>query len=199
MLPSPMMFTAGRMLCLLRQQIHHKQKKRIAFRHFFATNKKFRFIAEEVNGMSRKKIETYLELLNGSLLDDLTLAAQMMMFSFGSIAIHSQCFTRIMHQDRILLTTLDYQNWDEADDKNNDEWYNWSLHKKRIINNKVIKTELTNSNDLFIWLENDIQLQIFVSNGSPHYVEDCEQWRMIDKDGENIPQTVIYSNGIQEE
>ena len=149
--------------------------------------------------MSRKKLESYLELLNGSILDNLTLAAQMMMFSFGNIAIHSQCFTRIMHKNRILLTTLDYQNWDEVDDKNNDEWYNLSLHKNLIINNKVIKTELTNSNDLFIWLENDIQLQIFISNGFPHYVEDCEQWRIFENDRENMPHTVIYSNCVQEE
>ena len=149
--------------------------------------------------MSRKKLEAYLELLNGTILDNLTLAAQMMIFSFGNIAIHSQCFTRIMHKNQILLTTLDYQNWDEVDDKNNDEWYNLSLHKNLIINNKVIKAELTNSNDLFIWLENDIQLQIFISNGLPHYIEDSEQWRIFENDGENMPHTVVYSNCIQEE
>ena len=81
----------------------------------------------------------------------------------------------------------------------NDEWYNLSLHKNLIINNKVIKTELTNSNDLFIWLENEIQLQIFISNGFPHYVEDCEQWRIFENDGDNMPHTVVYSNCIQEE
>ena len=71
--------------------------------------------------------------------------------------------------------------------------------KNLIINNKVIKAELTNSNDLFIWLENDIQLQIFISSGFPHYVEDCEQWRIFENDGENMPHTVVYSNCIQEE
>ncbi len=149
--------------------------------------------------MIRKKIEKYLELLNGSTLNDMTLAAQMMMLSFGNIAVHSQCFTRIMHRNQILLTTLDYQNRDEVDDSNNDEWYNLSLHKDLIINNKVIQTEFTSNNDLFICLENDIQIQIFISNGSPHYVEECEQWRIFEIDSENKPHTVVYSNCIQEE
>ena len=149
--------------------------------------------------MSRQKIVDYLKLLNGRNLDNLNLSCEMMMITFGDIAIHTQCFTRILCKERVLLTTLDYQNWDGVDDTNNDEWYNLSLHKDSIINNKVIKTQITDSNDLFIWLENDIQLQIFISNGSPHYVGDCEQWRIFEMDREDIPHIVVYSNYIQDE
>lgn len=149
--------------------------------------------------MIRTKIIDRLELLKGKNLDNLSLACEMMMFTFGDIVIHSQCFTRILCKERVLLTTLDYQNWDETDAENNDEWYNLSLHKSIIINNKVVKTQITNTNDLYIWLENDIQLQIFISNGSPHYVEDCEQWRIFEIDRKTIPHIVVYSNRIQEE
>lgn len=140
-----------------------------------------------------------MELLNGKRLSDLNLACEMMMFLFDNIAVHSQCFTRIMRKEQILLTTLDYQNRDETDDKNNDEWYNLSLHKNLIINNRVSRTQLTDSNDLFIWLENDIQIQMLISNGSPHYVEDSEQWRIFPIDNEDSPHTVVYSNSIQDE
>ncbi|MBE6925531.1 MAG: hypothetical protein E7461_01690 [Ruminococcaceae bacterium] len=149
--------------------------------------------------MIRQKIKDYLELLNGKTLSNLSLACEMMMFTFDNIAIHSQCFTRILYRDQILLTTLDYQNWDETDDKNNDEWYNLSLHKNLIINNRVSKAQLMDTNDLFIWLENNIQIQMLISNSSPHYVEDSEQWRIFQNDSEDFPHTVIYSNSIQDE
>lgn len=144
--------------------------------------------------MNEQKIKDYLELLIGRNLDDLNLACEMMMFTFGDISLHSQCFTRIVHKDSVLLTTLDYQNWDEITDKNNDEWYNLSLYKGLIINNKVIETELTPAKDVFIRLQNDVSIQIFFSNGAPHYAEDCEQWRIFVNTDDSIPHTVIYSD-----
>ena len=147
--------------------------------------------------MSRQRMTDYVSLLQGKNLDYLNLACEMMMFTFGDIAIHSQCFTRILCKERVLVTTLDYQNWDGIDEENNDEWYNLSLNKHAIINNKVLKTQLTSTNDLFIWLENDIQLQIIVSNSSPHYGEDYEQWRIFKIDRKD-PHIVVYSNSIYE-
>ena len=144
----------------------------------------------------RHKIQSYLDSLNGRTLDSLHLVCEMMVFSFGTSSIHSQCFTRIMKKESILLTTLDYQNWDETDNNNNDEWHNLSLHRASIINNKVIKTQLTNTNDLFIWLENDIQIQMYNSNGAPHYIESCEQWRIVENQDTHI---VVYSDFIQQE
>ncbi len=149
--------------------------------------------------MNRQKIKDYLKELDGRTLDDLNLACEMMMFCFGDICIHSQCFTRIIRKEQILLTTLDFQNWDGENDKHNDEWYNLSLNKDLIINNKVIKTQLSDTNDLFIWLENGICVQIFISNSCPHYVIDREQWRIFKRGGIDIPHTVVYSQTIQDE
>ena len=53
----------------------------------------------------------------------LNLACEMMMFDFGDLKLHTQGLTRIVKDSDILTTTLDYQNWDGADDTHNDEWY----------------------------------------------------------------------------
>ena len=148
--------------------------------------------------MNRQKIKDYLKMLIGKTLDHLNLACDMMMFTIGNIAIHSQCFTRIMKKNEILLTTLDYQSWDEETNENNDEWYNLSLHKDSIINTKVINAQLTDTNDILIWLENDIHIQIFISNGAPHYSEEREQWRIFEIDNEDIPHIVVYAKTIQD-
>ena len=147
--------------------------------------------------MKRQVMKNYLDSLTGKFLDSLNLACEMMMFTFGNIAIHSQCFTRIMLKEQVLLTTLDYQNWDGENDENNDEWYNLSLYKNLITNNRVTKTLLTSTNDVFIWLENDIAIQMFISNGSSYYGEDREQWRIFDIDNKESPHVVVYSNSIQ--
>ena len=62
--------------------------------------------------MIRQIIKKYLESLESRYLDDVNLACEMMMFRFGDISIHSQCFARILHKECVLLTTLYYQNWD---------------------------------------------------------------------------------------
>lgn len=149
--------------------------------------------------MKRQTIKNYLDSLSEKTLDSLNLACEMMMFTFGDIAIHSQCFTRIMLKEQVLLTTLDYQSWDKENEKNNDEWYNLSLYKNSLLNNRVTKTLLTSTNDVFIWLENDISIQIFISNGSPYYVENCEQWRIFEIDNKESSHIVVYSNSIEEE
>lgn len=135
----------------------------------------------------------------GKTLDNVNLAGEMMMFTFEDVSIHSQCFSRIMQKERVLLTTFDYQNWDGVTSTNNDEWYNLSQYKGIIINNKVIKTELADTNDVFICLENGIHIQIFISNGAPHYGEDCEQWRIFENNNKAAPHIVIYSESVEEE
>ena len=147
--------------------------------------------------MVQQKIKASMEQLVGKTLQKFNLACEMMMFNFEGVCIHAQCFTRILYKNDILLTTLDYQNWDGVTDTNNDEWYNLELHKDKIINNKIEKIEFTPTNDLLIWLENDIRIQMFISNGTPHYGEDNEQWRFFIYDDEQQPHTVIYSQTIE--
>lgn len=143
----------------------------------------------------REKIKTYLDQIIGRTLDKVGLACEMMSFNFGDIALHAQCFTRILHKGRILVTTTDYQSWDGVIDTNNDEWYNLALHRAMIENSKVIKTKLTSTNDVLIWLENDIHIQIFISNSAPHHTEALEQWRIFERTTET-PHIVVYSEGV---
>jgi hypothetical protein len=147
--------------------------------------------------MIRQKIKKYLESLESRCLDDVNLACEMMMFRFGDISIHSQCFTRIIRRERVLLTTLDYQNWDGETDTNNDEWHHLAQYKDIIVKNKVIKTELTDTNDVFIWLQNDICIQMLISNGSHHYGEACEQWRIFENNNKEAPHIVVYGETIE--
>ena len=149
--------------------------------------------------MNIEKINDYLKELDGRNLDDLHLACEMMMFCFGDISIHSQCFTRIIRGGKILLTTSDYQNRDGEDEKHNDQWYNLARHIDLIINKKVIKTQLTDTNDLLIWLENDVCIQMFISYSRPHYGDDREQWRIFRQGNVDVPHTVVYSQTVQDE
>lgn len=139
----------------------------------------------------------YLNQLVGKPLEDVRLACEMIMLDFGNIGIHAQGFTRIMEGSDILLTTLDYLNWDEVTDTNNDEWYNLAQYKSRIVGNKVTAVELTSSCDLTIRLENQICIQAFNSNGPSHYgdIEEQEQWRVL-LDDEDM-HIVVYQKNIE--
>lgn len=50
-----------------------------------------------------------------------------------------------------------------------------------------------------ICMENDIIIQIFISNGAQYYGEDNEQWRIFEKGNPKIPHLVVYSKTIQNE
>lgn len=147
--------------------------------------------------MIRKRMEKFFDLLNGRTLDSVYPVCEMLIFEFGNISLHVQCFARITQRNKILLTTLDYQNWDEITDINNDEWYHLSQYREIIVNNCVIKAELTAMNDIFIRLENDISIQIFISNGAPHYIDECEQWRIFEKDNEEDLHIVVYADKVE--
>jgi len=149
--------------------------------------------------MEHEKLKAYFEALVGKTLTDLNTVCEMFCFMFEDICINSQCFTRILHKEQVLLTTTDYQSWDGVTDKNNDQWYNLSLYKDLIVNTKCSKAELTDTNDAFILTENDIRIQIFISNGAPHYGEDTEQWRIFEKGKPDVPHIVVYANFIQAE
>ena len=83
--------------------------------------------------MNLQNLKEYLQILVGKTLEDVNLACEMIMFTFGNVDIHAQCFTRIIYKNNVLLTTLDYQNWDGVTDTNNDEWFNLSQNKDKLV------------------------------------------------------------------
>lgn len=149
--------------------------------------------------MLRQKLNQFLDNLIGKTLYDISLACEMMMFGFENRCIHSQCFTRIVLDGRILFTTLDFQNWDGVTDTNNDLWYNFAQNKSKLLGSKICKVELSETNDLFIWLENSAVIQMFFSNGAPHFETENEQWRVFEKGETQKAHIVVYSNRIEEQ
>ena len=120
------------------------------------------------------------------------------MLNFGNYKIHFQSFTRVIKNNDILLTTLDYQSWDKKEDKNNDEWYFLEKYKKEILNGIVIDVSLTKTNDLTIVFDNGITIETYISNGYSHYEEEQEQWRLILKlDNDKSHDIVIYNKHIE--
>ncbi|MCM1083204.1 MAG: hypothetical protein NC393_12665 [Clostridium sp.] len=129
--------------------------------------------------MYRGELNKCMSELKDLRLVSFNLACEMMIFDFEKYAIHSQCLTRIIKNDDILFTTLDYQNWDEENDKNNDEWFFKDKYCDEIVGGCVVSVELNALNDVKIVLDNTVTIEMFISNGYYHYAEENEQWRLI--------------------
>lgn len=138
-------------------------------------------IKEFIWGMKNQKLEA------------LNMACEMMMFDFGIYKLHTQCLTRIIKGNDILVTTLDYQSWDGEKDTNNDEWYFVDKFRDEIVGGVVVSVELSAINDLRLELSNGIVIELFLSNGYHHFDEEREQWRLLQK---NAAHLVINSKTI---
>ena len=139
----------------------------------------------------------------GLKLNAIRYACEMLMFDFERYTIHSQCLTRIIKDDDILLTTLDYQSWDGEHEENNDEYYNLAKYKSEIEGGKVLSVEVNPLCDVIIALDNEITIQILIQCSYAHYVEENEQdrfFKVSDDETENKklpPHYVVYSKHIE--
>lgn len=141
----------------------------------------------------QNKLKECLNAIVGSKLDALLLACEMMCFQFEGYTLHAQCLTRIICEEDILVTTLDYQNWDGEVDTNNDEWYYVEKYKDRIVGGIVQTVNVSSLYDVVIVLDNGIEIQLINKNGYAHFDEECEQWRFFNGDG---PHTVVYAKTV---
>ncbi|MDE6520353.1 MAG: hypothetical protein K2K91_07870 [Ruminococcus sp.] len=114
-------------------------------------------------------------------LTEFNLACEMMMFDFGQYIIHSSCLTRIVKNNDILFTTLDYQTWDGENCRNNDEWFFKDKFCDQIVGGRVVSAEINQLNDVKIQLDNGVLIEIFIANGYNHYDDETEQFRLIKK------------------
>ena len=104
--------------------------------------------------------------------------------------LHSQCLTRIIKNDDILLTTYDYQSWDEEFDENNDFIYNVEKFKSEIEGGLVKSVDVNALFDVTITLDNDVTIQVINDNGYPHYDGENEKYRFFEcvlEDGTDEP------------
>ena len=99
--------------------------------------------------------------LVGQVMTDLGAHYEILILRFGEYEIHVSCFARILHNGKILLTTQDYQSWDEKDHKQNDMYLNIAKYGETLIGQKVRSVEVSPINDLFIVLDNDTRIEIY--------------------------------------
>ena len=141
-------------------------------------------------------LSKHLQSIVGKKLDMLTLACEMMCFNFDEFALHSLCLTRIIKGNDILVTTLDYQNWDGENDINNDEWYFVEKYKDTIEGGVVTSVKVSMLNDVEIILNNGIKIELFVKNGYHHFDEENEQWVFFKIDDESYPFITVLSKSV---
>lgn len=158
--------------------------------------------------MNSYELKNLITKIVGLRFTDVGWACNMLMFAFGDngeeYAIHAQCFTRIIKNGDILVTTFDWQSWDGEHDKNNDFLYNLKKFKSDIEGGIVLSVEVNSLFDLIITLDNGVIIQIFIDNSYPHYVEELEQYRFFEgehnktEEQENFPpHYVVYSKHIE--
>ncbi len=154
--------------------------------------------------MDRFELENLIEKIVGSRLISIRCACEMMMFTFGNYALHTQCMTRIIKNGDLLVTTLDYHMWDEVDDKKNDEWYNLDKYRTIIEGGTVTCVSMNALCDLVITLDNDITIEVLIQHSYAHYADEREQYRFFEIEPDDIiveqkeqfPHYVIYSKHI---
>ena len=154
--------------------------------------------------MNNSEFENIITKIVGLQLSDIHLVCEMMVFNFEQYSLHSQCLTRIIKNNDILVTTLDYQSWDGEVSENNDERFNLAKYKSEIDGGKVINVKLSPLKDLTITLDNDITIEIFIQNSYSHYDAAHEQYRFFEvgednetAEQENLrPHYVVYSKHI---
>ena len=141
-------------------------------------------------------LNKYLQVIVGKKLEKLNLACEMMMFSFEDYAFHALGLTRIIKDNDILVTTLDYQNWDRKNDDNNDESYFVKKYRDKIEGGVVISVSVTPLYDVEIIMDNGIKIELFVKNGYHHFDDENEQWVFFRVDDHSYPFISVCSKSV---
>ena len=142
------------------------------------------------------KLNEQLQIIVGKRLDDLHLVCELMSFSFEEYAFHALGLTRIIHENDILVTTIDYLNWDEETDTNNDEWYFVEQYRNKIIGGTVISANVSPLHDVVIILDNGIRIETYIKNGYHNYDDECEQWCLFKVDDHSHPFITVWNKTV---
>lgn len=118
----------------------------------------------------------FVNLLVGKKLLHFCCEAEILDFDFAPLALHAMGCSRVIKNNDILVTTLDYQSWDLDESTHNDEWFNVERFYSEIIDGTVISVEISLCHDLRIKLDNNIVIECLIANAYPHYGEEQEQW-----------------------
>ena len=137
--------------------------------------------------------------LVGQVMTDLGAHYEILILRFGEYEIHVSCFARILHNGKILLTTQDYQSWDEKDHTQHDMYLNIAKYGETRIGQKVRSVEVSPINDLFIVLDNDTRIEIYNSEASHQLSEESEQWFFYKPKDKTYPYWSVTNNGVETE
>ena len=141
-------------------------------------------------------LKEHLQAIVGKQLDALNMACEMMMFSFEKYALHAQCLTRIICENDILVTTLDYQSWDGEAEENNDERYFAEQNRDRIVGGMVTSVNVNALHDVVIILDNGIRIELFIKNGYYHFDDEREQWVFFKHHDRSYPFITVYNKTV---
>ena len=141
-------------------------------------------------------LNEYLQVIVGKKLEKLNLACEMMMFSFEEYAFHTLGLTRIIKDNDILVTTLDYQNWDGEVNENNDEWYFANKYRDEIEGGVVTAVSVSPLYDVEIIMNNGVKIELFVKNGYHHFDDENEQWVFFRHDDHEHPFISVWSKSV---
>ena len=141
-------------------------------------------------------LNEHLQVIVGKQLDALNMACEMMMFSFEKYALHAQCLTRIICENDILVTTLDYQSWDGEAEENNDERYFVEQNRDRIVGGMVTSVNVNSLHDVVIILDNGIRIELFAENGDHHFDDENEQWVFFKHHDHSYPFITVYNKTV---
>lgn len=158
--------------------------------------------------MNSSELNNVISKIVGLRFTDVGWACNTLLFNFGGndvkYAIHAQCFTRIIKNNDILVTTIDWNSWDGEHDENNDYLYNLKKFKPDIEGGMVVSVEVNALFDVIIKLDNGVIIQLFIGNSYQHYDDEWEQYRFFesysddeDYESENPPHYVVYSKHIE--
>ena len=142
------------------------------------------------------KLNEHLQAILGKQLDALNMGCEMMMFSFEKYELHAQCLVRIICENDILVTTLDYQSRDGEAEENNDEWYFVAQNRAKIVGGTVATVNVTPLNDVQIVLDSGIKIELFIKNGYHHFNDEHEQWMFFKRHDRSHPFITVYSKTV---
>ncbi len=142
------------------------------------------------------KLMEHLLTIVGKQLDSINLACEVMMFSFEEYELHAQCLTRIICENDILVTTLDYYSWDSEAGRNNDEWYFVEQNRAKIVGGMVTSVTVNALHDIVIILDNGIKIELFVKNGNHHFDDEQEQWVFFKHHDHSYPFITVYNKTV---
>lgn len=145
---------------------------------------------------AKNELDSVYELI-GQTLSDLGAYYEILILRFGEYEIHASCFTRIVHNCDILLTTQDYQSWDEKDHRHNDMYLNIAKHGSALIGQSVRSVEVSPVNDLFIILDNGVKIEIFNSEGDHRLSDEREQWFFFKPKDKTYPYLSVSSKSVE--